>query len=93
MTCVTTVSYLVLVNGMPHDLITPTRGIRQGDPLSPYLFIICAEGLSSLLNRVENNCEITGLAISRGGTRLVTCFFADDSLLFYKASVLEWLKI
>ena len=49
MTCVRTVSYSVLVNGQPYGTIVPTWGIRQGDPLSPYFFILCAEGLSLLL--------------------------------------------
>jgi hypothetical protein len=49
MKCVSLVSYSMLVNGIPQDSFRPTRGIRQGDPLSPYLFLLCAEGLRSLL--------------------------------------------
>jgi hypothetical protein len=49
MTCVRTILFLVLINGQPYGRIMPTRGIRQGDPLSPYFFILCAEGMSSLL--------------------------------------------
>ena len=66
MTCVRTVSFSVLINGQPYDKIISSRGTRLGDPLSPYFFIICAEGLSSLLNRAEVDGRITGLPISRG---------------------------
>ena len=52
MKCVTTVSFRVRVNGRLSQTFTPTWGIRQGDPLSPYLFLLCAEGLSSLLKNV-----------------------------------------
>jgi len=44
-------SYSVMINGEPRGHITPTRGIKQGDPLSPYLFLLCAEGLSSLIRQ------------------------------------------
>jgi hypothetical protein len=93
MTCVRTVSYSVLINGQPYGAIIPTRGIRQGDPLSPYFFIMCAEGLSSLLHKAELDRQITELPIVRGGLRLNHLFFADDSLLFCKANIPEWLQV
>ena len=93
MTCVRTVSYSVLINGQPFGHIRPPRGIRQGDPLSPYLFILCAEGLSTLLHHTGKERKITGLPIAKGGTKINHLFFADDSLLFCRASVPEWAHI
>ena len=66
MTCVRTISYSVVVHGQPYGKILPTRGIRQGDPLSPYFFILCAEGLSFLLQKAEQE---------QRGTRLNHLFF------------------
>ena len=51
MLCVSTIRYNVLVNGMEVGPIVPKRGLWQGDPLSPYVFILCAKGLSSLIKR------------------------------------------
>ena len=48
---VTTASYSILINGEPRGHIKPSKGIKQDDPLSPYLFIMCAEGLSAMLRR------------------------------------------
>ena len=49
MKCVTTVSYSIKINGKPRGCIVPSRRIRQGDPLSPYLFLLCVEDLSALI--------------------------------------------
>lgn len=87
--CVSTVGYSI-VHG-DHELgpIYPSRGLRQGDPLSPYLFIICAEGLSSLLRRFEAQKKIQGVKIYRKAPTLSHMFFADDSYLFCKATLTE----
>jgi ribonuclease HI len=93
MTCVRTVTYSILINGQPYGNIQPTRGIRQGDPLSPYFFILCAEGLSHLLHKAERENKISGLPVVRGGIRINHLFFADDSLLFCNANMFEWIQI
>lgn len=93
MMCVHTVTFYVLVNGQPLGKIILTRGIQHGDPLSPYFFILCAEGLSSLLQQAERQGHITGLPITRGGTRLNHLFFVDDSLLFCMVNINEWMCI
>lgn len=49
MECISTVSYSILVNGEPKGDIKPSRGIRQGDPLSPYMFLLCSEGSNRML--------------------------------------------
>lgn len=64
MLCISTVTYSININDTPHGYITPTRGIRQGDPLSSYIFIICAKILSTNLGILENQKKIEGLRIS-----------------------------
>jgi hypothetical protein len=90
MACVRSVQYSILVNGTPVGDIRPTRGTRQGDPMSPYLFMICAEMLSSLLSHAERNGIITGVPSSPKGPRISHLFFADDSILFCKSNSVEW---
>ena len=63
MQCVSIVSYRILINGSPFETIVPSRGLRQGDPLSPYLFILCANVLSCALIRKEQNNNIKGIRI------------------------------
>jgi hypothetical protein len=93
MSCVRSVQYSVVVNGNPVGNISPTKGIRQGDPISPYLFIICAEALSSLIYRAVDTGIITGVPTSPGGPRLSHLLFADDSLLFCKVNSVEWRRL
>jgi hypothetical protein len=90
MNCVTSVTYSVIVNGSPVGRITPSRGIRQGDPLSPYLFILCAEVLSTMLQNEEVSGHLKGVPTSYKGMRINHLFFADDSVLFCKATEQEW---
>jgi hypothetical protein len=93
MTCIRSVSYSVIVNGSPVGHIKPSRGIRQGDPISPYLFLLCAEVLSALLSKAEINGVITGVPTSLRGPRLSHLFFTDDSMLFCKSNAVEWRRI
>ncbi|CAH9124076.1 unnamed protein product [Cuscuta epithymum] len=87
--CVSTVEYFIPFDEKVIGPIRPKRGIRQGDPLSPYLFILVAEGLSALLRQEESRGDITGVAVARGAPKVTHLFFADDSYLFFKAKESE----
>ena len=89
MRCITTVTYSIRINGQTRGRIVPSRGLRQGDPLSPYLFLFCAEGLLALLRRATERQNIHGVAVCRRAPRISHLFFADDSLVFCRASLEE----
>ena len=89
MQCISTVSYSVIINGEAYGCITPSRGLRQGDPLPPGLFLLCVEGLFMLIHQAVRNQALNGVSICRGCPSITHLFFADDSLLFYKANVQE----
>ena len=84
--CISTVSFSILINGAPRGFFRPSRGLRQGDPLSPYLFLLCTEGLHGLINKVINDHVIRDISLNRGGPVISHLFFADDSLLFCRAT-------
>jgi ribonuclease HI len=93
MMCVRTAHFSILINGVPTGKITPTRGIRQGDPISPYLFLLCAEALSSMLSHADRQGTLRGAPTSKKGPRLNHLFFADDSLLFCRADICHWNRL
>ncbi|KAL8097405.1 hypothetical protein AgCh_030509 [Apium graveolens] len=86
MMCVTTISYEFCFNGSSIGLIQPTRGVRQGDPLSPYLFLLCVEGLSDSLSKAANEGRIHGAQICPTAPTVTHLLFADDSFLFFRAN-------
>lgn len=89
MQCVRSVRYTIVHGVQEMGPIVPTRGIRQGDPLSPYLFILCAEGLSAFIRKFEVQKLIHGVKICRGAPTLTHMFFADDSHIYCRANVFE----
>ena len=93
MLCVKTVTYSILINGEPRGLIHPTRGIRQGDPLSPFLFLLCTEGFNGLIKHAERNWDIYGYSLCKRDPKLRHLLFANDSLLFCRATVKECDKV
>lgn len=89
MLCVSTVSYSVNLNGTQIGPIIPSRGLRQGDPLSPYLFLLCVEGLSGAIKSSAEQGKITRCKIHSQAPAITHLLFADDSFLFCKASLEE----
>ncbi|KAM1803504.1 hypothetical protein ACFX12_029481 [Malus domestica] len=87
--CISTVSFSILINGSPTGYIQPKRGLRQGDPLTPFLFLICTEGFSSLIKKGLERGALHGYKITPNGTPITHLFFADDSVLFGNATVEE----
>ena len=82
METITTASYSILINGELKRFVTPTSRIKQGDSLSPYLFLLCTEGLSTLLRKAEENHSLKGIKSSQNGVCISHILFVDDSLLF-----------
>ena len=89
MQCISTVQYKILHNGTESDPIMPGRGLRQGDPLFPFLFIICVAGLSSTLRNMQERGLIHGCNIARSAPPISHLFFADNSYFFFNASMEE----
>ena len=89
MECVTTVSFSILINGGKSKSFHPSRGLRQGDPLSPYLFIMCQDILSLLIESELMAGKISGVRMNLNGPVFTHVMYADDITPFAKASCNE----
>lgn len=89
MTCVSTVHYTVRFNGASLRSFTPSRGLRQGDPLSPYLFLFVADYISVLIKQQERLGNWHGVKVCRRAPQVTHLLFADDSLLFFRVTEMQ----
>lgn len=83
MQCVSSVSFVVMFNGGQLDEFKPTRGIRQGDPISPYLFLLASKGPSCLLKSLDPSEATHGITAAPAAPQVNHLLFVDDSLFFY----------
>lgn len=86
MNCVNSVKYQVTHGRKRLGYVERGRGIRQGDPLSPYLFILCADGLSATIKKFESKKWLTGVKICKRAPIINHMLFADDSYVYCKAN-------
>lgn len=78
--CISSVRFLVLVNGSPNGSFSNSCGLRQGDPLSPLLFVFVMEALSRMISAAVNGGLLEGLKV--GNATFFHLLFADDTLIF-----------
>ena len=78
--CLVSSSVSVLVNESPTEEFKPSRGLRQGDPLAPFLFPVVAEGLAGIVRKTLSMRELTGIKVGRNNTECCLLQFADDTL-------------
>ncbi|XP_073137032.1 uncharacterized protein [Henckelia pumila] len=71
--------FMLIINGSPSGTFRPTRGLRQGCPLSLYLFLLCSQGLSSLLKCQVSAGNLNGIRCARNASIITHLFFADDT--------------
>jgi hypothetical protein len=85
MECVTTVRYSICFNNVPLESFIPTRGLRQGDPLSPYLSLFVVDTLSNLVHHEVDHERLRELCVSRRGLGISHLLSVDDTLMFIEA--------
>ncbi|KAL9676110.1 hypothetical protein QQ045_004323 [Rhodiola kirilowii] len=87
MRCINSVAYVVRVNELLTEEIKPGRGIRQGNPLSPFLFLICSEWLNLKVKEYQRRRKLNGVKVYRGAPEITHLLFVDDSMFFLRATV------
>ncbi|KAL9675115.1 hypothetical protein QQ045_003316 [Rhodiola kirilowii] len=87
MACVKSVSYMVKINDKVTEEFRPGRGLRQGDPLSHYLFLICTEWFALKFRQWKKERRLKGIRICRGASDITHLLFAEDSVVFLRATM------
>ena len=87
MSCISSVQYRVILNGELSGSFNPRSGIRQGDPLSPYIFVLCMEKLSHIISQKRIEGKWKTVQVSKGGPEISHLYFVDDLILFGQATV------
>lgn len=93
--CISTVKFSVIINGSPEGFFLTERGLRQGDPLSPFLFIIAMEGLNNMIKKAKLNGWIKGFEVAMNGhnnQEITHLQYVDDTLILCDAEV-EQLRV
>lgn len=85
MMCISSVSYSFIVNGSPMGYMLPSHGLRQGGPISPYIYSLCAEGLSTMIAKYECLGAIQGISNCQNAPLIHHLFFVDDCFVFMRA--------
>ena len=78
--CISTPKFSILINGTPEGFFNASRGIRQGDPISPFLFIIMAETLGRAIKYAQTNFKIHGIPVADNVEHTTHQQFADDTI-------------
>lgn len=89
MLCVSSVSYSFLLNGKQFGDLRPARGLRQGNPLSPYLFLCCVEAFITMVENAVTQGRLHGVKIAPMAPVISNLCFADDTVLFCQATLSE----
>jgi hypothetical protein len=92
LSCMTSANFVVLINGETSQMFKSGRGLRQGCPLSPLLFILVMEGLSLLLKKGKEEGKLSRVKVSRL-VKILHLFFVDNVLIMNKSCIVEWLEI
>ena len=82
-------SFSILLNGSPSRTFMPCRGLRQGDPLSPFLFVLMMEGLGNAIKYAKGEGKIQGLKLTLNGDSLTHQQFVDDTMLHGTPTIKE----
>ncbi|GLT63247.1 hypothetical protein SLA2020_358250 [Shorea laevis] len=100
--CLATARASVLVNGSPTEEFAVGKGLRQGDPLSPFLFLMVGEGLCGLVKKAEMEGLLHGIEVGKGGLAISLLQFADDTVILGRAdsenvfmvkTILRWFEL